>query len=43
MFYLIKGRLNDLIQRKNFVTDDIEIICLDEADQLLQKSFIVYI
>lgn len=34
------GRLGDLMQRKCFRTDDIEIICLDEADELLKKSFI---
>jgi len=35
------GRLRDLIQRKEFVTDDIEIICLDEADELLRPNFMV--
>lgn len=35
------GRLRDLIQRKNFVTDEIEIICLDEADELLTPNFMV--
>ena len=40
-FILFQGRLGDLMQRKCFRTDDIEIICLDEADELLKKSFIV--
>ena len=35
------GRLRDLINQKNFVSDEIEIICLDEADELLTPNFIV--
>jgi superfamily II DNA/RNA helicase len=34
------GRLQDLINRNSFKTDNIEIICLDEADQLLNNSFL---
>ena len=34
------GRLQDLINRKHFRTDQIELICLDEADQLLNNSFL---
>ncbi|CAF0717735.1 unnamed protein product [Brachionus calyciflorus] len=33
------GRLKDLMNRKNFIPDDIEIICLDEADELLNPNF----
>ena len=34
------GRLRDLINRNNFKTESIEIICLDEADQLLNNNFL---
>ncbi|RMZ93704.1 DEAD DEAH box helicase, partial [Brachionus plicatilis] len=34
------GRLRDLMNRKNFIADDIEIVCLDEADELLNPNFV---
>ncbi len=33
------GRLRDLMQRGTFVTSDIETVCLDEADELLNPQF----
>ncbi len=33
------GRLRDLMQRGDFVTKDIETVCLDEADVLLNPQF----
>lgn len=34
------GRLRDLTNRQYFKTDSIELICLDEADQLLNNNFL---
>jgi ATP-dependent RNA helicase DeaD len=34
------GRLKDLMNRNSFKTENIEIICLDEADQLLNPNFL---
>ena len=34
------GRLQDLINRRALNTESIEIVCLDEADQLLNNSFL---
>ena len=34
------GRLRDLMNRNSFKTNEIEIICLDEADQLLNPNFL---
>jgi len=34
------GRLQDLMNRNSFKMHDIEIICLDEADQLLSANFL---
>lgn len=33
------GRLLDLINRKALVTDKIKIFCLDEADEMLSRTF----
>jgi superfamily II DNA/RNA helicase len=34
------GRLNDLIQSRNLCIDDINLVCLDEADEMLKPSFL---
>ena len=33
------GRLNDLIEKGSVRLDSIEVICLDEADEILKQGF----